>query len=225
MKQINLLQLLNDKNIVDKDVFIGVNYKLQLKCRLIAIRLPEEVVNERRRKANQKAKVQRKQLTKEEIELLAFNILITNADRSMIPSEATSDLYRARWQIELVFKACKSYLKLDKVGLCGRYQLECLIYGRLTAVIAALLIYNVVYIEVSNKDKRSVSILLFVKFLADSFNSISENLQLTVKSLDKIKSIICRISSDSLHEKRKKKTTLEILQGYCFAKSNCQIIA
>ena len=225
MNLVNLLQLLTGKSVIDMDVFVGVSYQLQLKCRLIAIRLPDEVVNERRRKANKKAKAYGKQLSKEETELLAFNLIITNVDRSIISAEAACDLYRARWQVELVFKACKSYLKLDKVGLCGRYQLECLIYGRLTAVVAALLIYNIVYIDVCKRYKRSVSLLLFVKLLADSFNVISENMQLTVKSINKIESIIRRISKHSLHEKRKKKTTFEILQGYYFAKNNYQVMA
>ncbi len=213
---INLAKFLNGKSIVDQDVLVGVSYQPQLKCRLIAIRLPEDVVNERRRKANKKAKISGKQLTKDETELLAFNIIVTNADRSIIPAEAACDIYRARWQIELLFKACKSYLKLDKVGLCGRYQLECLIYGRLTAVVASLLIYNIMYIEISKKYKRSLSLLLFIKLLADSFNIISSSMQLTTKSVNKLESIICRISRQSLNEKRKKKTTLEILQGYYF---------
>lgn len=218
---INLIKMLSGKNIVDKDVFLGVSYQPQLECRLIAIRLPDEVVNERRRKAHQKAKLSGKKLSKEEIELLAFNIIITNVDRATIPAEAVCDLYRARWQIELVFKACKSYLKLDKVGQCGRHQLECLIYGRLTAAVAALLIYNVVYIDVSKKYKRSVSLLLFVKLLTDSFSIISESITLNAKSIRKIEFIISRILRHCLHEKRKKKTTLEKLQGYSSVKKHC----
>lgn len=52
-------------------------------------------------------------------------------------AEAVCDLYRARWQIELVFKACKSYLKIDKLGDSEPYQLECLIYGILIAICIA----------------------------------------------------------------------------------------
>ncbi|SNS67832.1 Transposase DDE domain-containing protein [Anaerovirgula multivorans] len=107
---------------------------IPIKCRLVALRLSDEIVNEHRRKAKKKDKSQGKQLTAKEIELLAFNIIITNANEDMPSSEAVCDLYRARWQIELVFKACKSYLNIDKLGNCGLYQLECLIYGRLTAI-------------------------------------------------------------------------------------------
>lgn len=218
---INLVKLLHGKSIIDLNILLGVSYQPQLECRLIAIRLPQEVINERRRKAKLKAKAYGKQLSKEETELLAFNIIITNADKDILPAEAVSDLYRARWQIELIFKAFKSYLKLDKVGLCGLYQLECLIYGRLTAAVAALHIYNVVYIDVFNKNKSLVSILLFIKLLADSFNIISENISLNVKAIKKIESIVSRITKHSLHEKRKKKTTIETLQEYSFVKNNC----
>lgn len=112
--------------MVDTEVFLGISYRKQLKCRLITVRLPEEVANQRRCKANQKAKSQRKQLSDKETELLAWNIIITNTTKKQIPAEAACDLYRARWQIELIFKSLKSYLNIDKVGVCGRYQLECL---------------------------------------------------------------------------------------------------
>lgn len=216
IKNFSLAQFLKDRDIIDEEVLIGVTYQKQLKCRFVAIRLPEEVVNERRRKANQKAKTQGKQLNKDEIEILAFNIIITNVPKDQLLPEAVLNLYRARWQIELVFKACKSYLKLDKVGLCGQHQLECLIYGRLIAVVATFLVYNTLYMQFYKKYKKGISFLLFTKLMADKYSSICENMHLTVESINSMERILYSISKRSLHEKRIKKTNLEILQGYCF---------
>lgn len=56
LKKIDIAQFLKNKTVVDEQVLIGTKYKKQLKCRLVAIRLPEEVVNQRRRKANKKSK-------------------------------------------------------------------------------------------------------------------------------------------------------------------------
>lgn len=225
MKQVDLAEILTGQNLVDITVFLGVGYKKQLKCRLVAIRLPDEIVNERRRKANKKAKSQGKQLSAVEIELLAFNIIITNTHETMLSAEAVCDLYRARWQIELVFKACKSYLKIDKLGDSGPYQLECLIYGRLIAICIAFLMYNAVYVQIYTKHRRSVSILLFVKLWADEASTISENINFSFTAINEINCILTRITRHSLHESRKRKTTLEILQGYCLPKIDFQIIA
>lgn len=41
-------------------------------------------------------------------------------------------------------------------------------------------------------------------------------MNLTNKAVNNIKLILYSISKRSLHEKRREKATLEILQGYCF---------
>lgn len=215
-KNFSLAQFLRDRDFIDEEVLIGVTYQKQLKCRFVAIRLPEEVINERRRKAKQKSKIQGKQLNKDELQILAFNIIITNASKEQLLPEAVLTLYRTRWQIELVFKACKSYLKLDKIGSSGQHQLECLIYGRLIAIVASFLVYNMLYPHFYKKYKKEMSFLLFIKLIADKFYIICNNIHLTTASINNIECILYSISKRSLHEKRNKKTTLEILQGYSF---------
>lgn len=81
--------------VVNTEKFLGISYKKQLKCRLVAVRLPENVVNQRRRKTNQKAKAKGKQLSDKETELLAWNIVITNTTKEQLSAEAACDLYRA----------------------------------------------------------------------------------------------------------------------------------
>ncbi|MEG6613605.1 hypothetical protein V6C42_12180 [Pseudoclostridium thermosuccinogenes] len=48
---------------LDREIYIGGNRKNRMKVRIVAIRLPEEVVNECRRKANKKAQSSNKTLT------------------------------------------------------------------------------------------------------------------------------------------------------------------
>ena len=225
IKEADLAQMLKGHNVIDTIVYIGVEYKEQLKCRLVAIRLPDEVVNERRRKAHKKANAKGKQLTSQEIELLAFNIIITNVGANMLCAEAVCDLYRARWQIELVFKTCKSYLNIDKLGSCGSNQLECLIYGRMIAATVAYLMYNALYIEMYHLYQRGTSLQLFVKLWADQSTKIICNMYLNVSAIRMLEQTLTRIAKHSLHEKRKRKTTLEILQEYCLPKIILQNMA
>lgn len=224
LKKVELTDLLKG-NVVDREIFLGISYKKQLKCRLVAIPLPEKIVNERRRKAKKKAKSQGKQLSKKESELLAWNIIITNTTKEQISSEAVCDLYRARWQIELVFKSLKSYLNLDKVGNCGKRQLECLIYGRLIASIALFTLYNFLYLPSKEYFGKNLSILRFAKIFATHANKVIESLQLTIPNIYFLGILLKRISKKSLHDKRKRKTTLEILQEHCLLQKNYQNIA
>ena len=93
---------------------------------------------------------------------------------------------------------------IDKLGNPCQYQLEYLIYGRLIATIS---IYNILYLLMYKVFKRSMSILSFVKLFRTHCT------------------IFMKISNRSLHEKRRRKTTLEILQEHLFLKKYYQIIA
>jgi len=222
LKRKQFLKLLKDKQIIDTQVFVGGSNTDKLECRLVGIRLPEEVVNEKRREANKKAKSKGKQLNKYETELLAWHIVITNVPASMLSAKAACDLYRARWQIELVFKACKSYLNIDKVGRCGEYQLECLIYGRLIAILLTFRIYNHHYPKIFRKYNRGISILLFMKLLSEKGMQITMNLVSISYSIKEIAGFFSRVAEDSVHEKRKEKTTLQILMEYKIPSINYQ---
>lgn len=221
-KQKQILKLLKNKQVVDTQAFIGSEHSKKLQCRLIAIRLPEGIVNERRRKANKKAKSKGKQLSKYESELLAWNILITNIPVNMISAQVACDLYRARWQIELVFKACKSHLNIDKMGNCGEDQLKCLIYGRLIAAIMIFILYNHYYPKMQAKYGRGISILLFVKLVANKDLKIIQNLFVAIPCIRQLTFSFKRIAKHSLYDKRKRKTTLQRLMEHLIPKPNYQ---
>ena len=45
------------------------------------------------------------------------------------------ELYRGRWQIELVFKLWKSQAQLDVIGQCGPNRFLCQLYARLLGIL------------------------------------------------------------------------------------------
>jgi hypothetical protein len=92
---------------VDQPILLGKGQRLP--CRLIAWRLPAAQASERRRKL--RLETMRKRGQEPSAERLAWcdwTILVTNVPQDMLtPSEAVV-FYRARWQIELLFKRWKS---------------------------------------------------------------------------------------------------------------------
>lgn len=95
------------KGFVDRQIWLAKGHGLP--CRLIAWRLPPEQANRRRQKLRQETLRKRGQEPiAERLAWCDWTILVTNLPEEMLtPAEATI-LYRARWQVELLFKRWKS---------------------------------------------------------------------------------------------------------------------
>ena len=67
----------------------------RLKCRLIAVRVPEEMAHRRRHKARDKARKRGSELSAEYSELLAWSLFVTNASGELLTWKEVVVLYRA----------------------------------------------------------------------------------------------------------------------------------
>lgn len=103
----------------------------ELKVRLIAEKIPDEIAEERRRKANRTSKKKGRTPTDKHLFLLGWNLYITNISSEILPSSSVRTLYSLRWQIELVFKTWKSYNGLTNLRGSRSERIECFMYGRL----------------------------------------------------------------------------------------------
>jgi hypothetical protein len=95
------------RGFVDRPIWLAKGYGFP--CRLIAWRVPPEQANRRRQKLRQEILRKRGQEpTAERLAWCNWTILVTNVPEEMLtPAEAVV-LYRARWQVELLFKRWKS---------------------------------------------------------------------------------------------------------------------
>jgi hypothetical protein len=64
--------------------------------------------------------------------------LVTNLDSAALPNDEASDLYRMRWQIELLFKRLKSQLGLDDLRSREGPTAKAFIYAKLITAVLAL---------------------------------------------------------------------------------------
>jgi hypothetical protein len=90
-------------SLVDQMILLGATVKLC--CRLIAIRVPEEVANRRRQQARDKAKKKGREPSAEYLELLGWSLFVTNGKSEDLTWKAVVVLYRARWQIVALIQA------------------------------------------------------------------------------------------------------------------------
>jgi hypothetical protein len=122
-----------DRGIVDVRVRLG---EKRLRCRLVAVRVSPEIAARRRQKIREKARDHGREPSQEYLELQEWTIFITNCPPSLLKWKEVVVLYRARWQIERLFKLWKSYNHLadrDTKATPARQLAE--VYVKLIAVI------------------------------------------------------------------------------------------
>lgn len=148
----------------------------RLKVRVIAEKAPDEVANERRRKVRQKAKKRKKKYepSAKYLYLLGWSLYITNVDKEILASESVSLVYRIRWQIELVFKAWKSYHGLTELKGKRPERIECFICGRLIMMVIMAFLSGSIRRYLWNTRKRELSFLKTVRhFKLKAYKALS----------------------------------------------------
>lgn len=134
-KRFDLLHYLGQSTDDQHELRLLVGRAAKLPCRVLAVRLPADVVAERRRKAKANAQRKGRTLSAEKLTWLQWNVYITNVPQTMLTFDQTVLLYRLRWQIELLFKLWKSEAQLDRVAGRLRERVLCEIYAKLIGMV------------------------------------------------------------------------------------------
>jgi hypothetical protein len=118
------------------DVMVLLGEKERLACRLIAVRVPTEVAARRRHKIREKARDHGREPSEEYMELQEWTIFVTNCGEELLTWKEVVVAYRARWQIELLFKLWKSHNHVGELesGVSPQRQMAVL-YAKLIGVI------------------------------------------------------------------------------------------
>jgi hypothetical protein len=124
-------QTVEPQTVGDLAVYLGPR---RLPCRLLAYRLPEEVVEQRRRTAYETARKKGRTPTHAYLHWLQYGWYITNVTAVVWAAEVVATVYRIRWQIELLFKQWKSLLHLHVLKGTRPERIKCLLYGRLITI-------------------------------------------------------------------------------------------
>jgi hypothetical protein len=115
----------------------------RLPCRLVLVKLPGHVVNEKMRKFRENQEHRGRKIKQKSLLFKTVNAYITNVDSRELPKEAVSRLYALRWQIELIFKTWKSYYHIDKVKQTKIHRFESYFYGKLILILLHMKLYQV----------------------------------------------------------------------------------
>lgn len=108
-----------------------------LPVRLVVLRKSEADAVRSRRRARSKSRKQGKTPQRQTLAAAGYVLVLTSLDAESWPARDVLDLYRLRWQIELVFKRLKSLIHLDDLPAKNPDLARCWIYAK---IIAALLL-------------------------------------------------------------------------------------
>ncbi len=130
-KLIDLLEILRRDGRFDQHVLLSTEHKVWV--RLVALPVPEQVANERRRKAKTH-RDKRRNPSKDNLELLGWTIFVTSVDSLTWSPETVLKVYGVRWRIEIIFKSWKSHFNFTKTSTGSAIQVEVLIWAKLLAI-------------------------------------------------------------------------------------------
>jgi hypothetical protein len=118
---------------VDQPVSLGVTHRLP--ARLVAVPVPQEVVDARRRKLRAEARKRQQPLSQARLALVGWTIFVTTLPTEQVSVAEILVLARARWQIEWLFKLWKQYGRLAESRSQQPWRVLCEVYAKLIGLI------------------------------------------------------------------------------------------
>jgi hypothetical protein len=119
---------------VDVPVTLGAHDRLP--ARLLALRVPSEVAEARRRKLHAEARRRGQTVSHDRLARADWTILVTNVPPPLLTVPEALVVARARWQIELLFKLWKSHGHLTSSRSRKTARLLCEVFAKLLALLA-----------------------------------------------------------------------------------------
>ncbi|MFT4554004.1 MAG: hypothetical protein ACI9S8_002649 [Chlamydiales bacterium] len=195
-------------SVVEIAVLIGGIQKVPV--RLIAYRVPEEILNQRSRKQNRSAQKKGRTVSKKSKQWVRFTFLITNVSIEVWKAKVIGTVYKLRWEIENIFKNWKSNLEIHLMKGTSKERIACFIISRLMAIFIMTMYFSILRVYIYDKYERELSFHKFIKwFLRDRRLLLIVNPEFLERELIQI------LDTNSLglcKQKRNRLTTLELLE-------------
>ncbi len=195
---------------LDAPILLGA--KAKLPCRLLAVRVPDKVASERRRKMRAEYKREGKTPSKRQLALTNWTIMVTSVPCEQLTLEEAFVLKRIRWQIELIFKLWKDQGSIDEWRTKNPMRILCEFYAKLTAMIIQhwITLSGCWHLPDRSMHKAAKVIRDYARHLAISFATGSlKRLCEALRIIQNRLAIACRMNS-----RRKKPNTCQLLLQY-----------
>jgi len=120
-------------NVVDRPITIGVQQRLA--CRLVAVRVPQDVADRRRQHVYANGRKKGYTPSHQKLALCDWNFYVTNVPAERLSVADVLALARARWQIECLFQQWKSDGGLARVRSTKPWRVVGEVFAKLIALV------------------------------------------------------------------------------------------
>ncbi len=182
-----------------RDLWLHAGKDKRLPVRFIMQKLPEKVANAKRQKLREEVRRKRRALNRERLELCGVNMFLTNLPGEKWPPKQVMAIYAIRWQIEIMFKAWKSVLKIGAVCPMKPCRFLCLMYGQMVWALLNCKVFSWFKISVWNECHVELSELKGFKILATQAQMLKDALVKATgavfrRYLDNCLEALCRLA-------------------------------
>jgi hypothetical protein len=190
-------------SIFDRKVLLGKREKLPV--RLVAIKAPQDVEQQRKRKMRKDLAQKR---SKQYWEMLGWTIFITNVSKEIWKPKHLLEAYGYRWRIEIIFKCWKSNFKFTQLFKNKTSLSPPRVYITFYLLLTWLTLFFVnwfsfILIRVYKAKEKILSMFKFAEYLKSNFSKIQSKLEL-LKDIE-------FLSKYCVQTKRKTKSQLEMI--------------
>jgi Transposase DDE domain len=118
-----------------KEMPVLVGIKQRHPMRLLMMRVPEDIAQQRRERLRQEASRRQEPVSLQALELAGWLLLLTDAPAKKLSIQEAIVLQRERWQIELLYKLWKQYGQIDEWRTAHSWRILCELYAKLIAIL------------------------------------------------------------------------------------------
>ena len=179
-----------------------------LPCRMVVVRVPQEVADARRRKAKETARRKGRTPSARHLALMDWTLYITNVPVTMLTARQVVLLYAVRWQIELIFKLWKSECALDRVAGRHRERVLSELYAKLIGIVVMQFL-----LAPYRDGERELSVIKVVHIIQHHIRHILEHLGNQEQLTQTLQELAQRFLQNGWKDKRQRQTTLQEIRA------------
>jgi hypothetical protein len=147
--------------LCERPMFLGEQERVA--ARLLVARVPEAIVNERRRKARKNARKKGDTPSQAPLTLLAWHRFITHVPSTIWQTAPVLKVYPLRWQIALIFTSWKSYRHVTSLTTTKEDTPLWYLYGRMLLIVLNDALCPQIRAHLWTQRKRERSLLQLVR--------------------------------------------------------------
>ncbi len=204
----DLLEWLRAHAEAQFEASVRIGREEQLPCRMIVLRVPQAVADERRRKAHETARRKGRTPSARHLALMEWTGYITNVPTTLLTLRQVVILYAVRWQIELIFKVWKSDCALDRVA--GRHRARVLseLYAKLIGMVLMPFL-----LAPFRHGERELSVVKGVRLIQHHVRHVIEHLGDREQLTRVLQDLAQRFLEHGMKDQRQRQTTLQALHA------------